>query len=72
MNKLLSLFEFILLIIFIDGINGGCRIQERNTCETICQWNKTNQNYECNLRAIVILPKMETVEASLPRVCYNE
>lgn len=57
-----------LLVALLGGGECGCRIQERNSCETICQWNATHNNYECTLRAIVILPKMESVEASLPRV----
>lgn len=63
-----ELMVILVLIALLGRIECGCRVQERNKCETICQWNSTLQDYECNLRAIVILPKMDKVEASLPRV----
>lgn len=52
-------------------VDCGCRVQERNTCETICQWNATTKNHDCTLRAIVILPKANDVETSLSRVSYS-
>lgn len=68
-RRMSGLVVVILVLIALCGrIECGCRVQERNKCETICQWNSTLQDYECNLRAIVILPKMDKVEASLPRV----
>lgn len=66
-----KLMLLVALFRFVQFAESGCRIQERNSCETICQWNSTEQKYECNLRAIVILPKMDKVEASLPRVNNN-
>lgn len=64
----LLLFIVILLISSIEQVHCGCRMQDRNPCETICQWNATRSANDCTLRVIVILPKMDTVEASLPRV----
>lgn len=58
----------ITLVASVEFVVGGCREQERNSCEIICQTNTTTNRTECNLRAIVILPKMDKVEASLPRV----
>lgn len=52
----------------IQFVHCGCRMQDRNPCEAICQWNATRKSNDCNLRVIVILPKKDTVEASLPRV----
>lgn len=62
-----------ILVVLLVGVppfvKCGCRIQNpRDPCETVCQWNATRKNYDCNLRAIVILPKMAEVEASLSRV----
>lgn len=63
------LFTFaIILVASVEFVIGGCREQERNTCEIMCQMNTKTKRTECNLRAIVILPKMDKVEASLPRV----
>lgn len=64
----LLLFAIVLSISSIQPVHCGCRMQDRNPCETVCQWNATLKSYNCTLRVIVILPKMETVEASLPRV----
>lgn len=61
-------FVVVLLSLSIRFVESGCRMQERNPCETICQWNATRNSYDCTLRVIVILPEMDTVEASLPRV----
>lgn len=75
MNTVCRMSELVAVILVLIALCGriecGCRVQERNKCETICQWNSTLQDYECNLRAIVILPKMDKVEASLPRVSIN-
>lgn len=71
-TRSLSIVVVTLLICLIDIVECGCRIQERNQCETVCQWNSTTQNYDCNLRAIIILPKMDKVEASLPRVSVKQ
>lgn len=62
------LFAVILLTSLIRLAQCGCRMQDRNPCETVCQWNATRNDYECVLRVIVILPRKESVEASLPRV----
>lgn len=62
------LFAAILLISSVRLVQGGCRMQDRNPCETVCQWNATRNDYECVLRVIVILPKKDSVEASLQRV----
>lgn len=62
------LFVAILLTTSIRLAHGGCRVQDRNPCETVCQWNATRNDYECELRVIVILPRKDSVEASLPRV----
>lgn len=62
------LFIIVLLTSSIQLIQCGCRIQDRNPCETVCQWNATRNSYDCVLRVIVILPKKDSVEASLPRV----
>lgn len=60
------LFVLIAMQIFLGKYaDAGCRTQERNKCEIICKHNSTD---DCTLRAIVILPKMDKVEASLPRV----
>lgn len=64
----LLLIAIVLLTSSIQLVHCGCRMQERNPCETICQYNATRKSYDCTLRVIVILPKMDTVEASLPRV----
>lgn len=64
----LLLFALASLTSSIQMAECGCRMQERNTCETICQWNATRNSYDCTLRVIVILPKKDTVEASLSRV----
>lgn len=64
----LLLFIIILSISSIERVHCGCRMQDRNPCETICQWNATRKANDCTLRVIVILPKKDTVEASLPRV----
>lgn len=62
----------VLLSSSIQLVQSGCRpLQERNPCETICQWNATRKSYDCTLRVIVILPEKDTVEASLPRVIIN-
>lgn len=52
----------------IKWISAGCRPQVSNKCEAICQRNSTLKTDVCTLRAIVILPNMTRVEASLPRV----
>lgn len=62
------LFAVILLISSFQLVQCGCRMQDRNPCETVCQWNATRNDYECVLRVIVILPKQDSVEASLSRV----
>lgn len=62
------LLALALLTLSIRLAECGCRMQDRNPCETVCQWNATRNDYECELRVIVILPKKDTVEASLPRV----
>lgn len=67
-TKQLLLFAIVLSTSSIQLVQCGCRMQERNPCETICQYNGTRKSYDCTLRVIVILPKMDTVEASLPRV----
>lgn len=54
----------------VKRVVGGCRMQDRNPCETVCQWNLTRKDYDCTLRAVVILPRMDKVEASLSRVCH--
>lgn len=64
----LLLLAIVLLTSSIQLVDCGCRMQERNPCETICQFNATRKSYDCTLRVIVILPKKDTVEASLPRV----
>lgn len=58
----------IILVASVEFVIGGCREQERNACEIVCQMNTTTKRTECNLRAIVILSKMDKVEASLSRV----
>lgn len=65
-----QLFFFVIILgcTSIERVQCGCRVQERNPCETVCQWNATRKSYDCQLRVIVILPKKDTVEASLPRV----
>lgn len=65
------LFAVILLTSSIRLAQCGCRMQDRNPCETVCQWNATRNDYECELRVIVILPEKDSVEASLPRVINN-
>lgn len=67
-RRQLLLFAIVLSISSVQLVHCGCRMQDRNPCETICQWNVTRNSYNCTLRVIVILPKMDTVEASLPRV----
>lgn len=62
------LFIVVLLTSSIQLVQCGCRMQDRNPCETVCQWNATRNSYDCVLRVIVILPKKDSVEASLPRV----
>lgn len=54
----------------VEYVAGGCRMQERNPCETVCQWNVERRDYDCVLRAVVILPKTDEIEASLPRVFF--
>lgn len=56
----------IISVTSIEFAWGNCREQTRNTCEIMCPRNSTNK--DCNLRAVVILPQMDTVEASLPKV----
>lgn len=65
------LFAVILLTSSIQLAHCGCRMQDRNPCEKVCQWNATRNDYDCVLRVIVILPKKDSVEASLPRVINN-
>lgn len=62
------LMGILLMAISVERVDAGCRMQERNPCETVCQWNAERQDYDCVLRAVVILPKTDDVEASLPRV----
>lgn len=64
----LLLFVIVLLSTSVERVQCGCRMQDRNPCETVCQRNSTRNGYDCTLRVIVILPKKDTVEASLPRV----
>ncbi|XP_031626434.1 atrial natriuretic peptide receptor 1-like isoform X1 [Contarinia nasturtii] len=64
----LLLLSVVLSISSIQLVQCGCRMQDRNPCETVCQWNVTRNSYNCTLRVIVILPKKDSVEASLPRV----
>lgn len=67
-------FDYLLLIALfgsqclLPSVESGCRVQERNACETICQYNSTTKGHDCILRAIVILPKTNDVETSLSRV----
>lgn len=53
---------------YIVPVYGGCRDQERVECEQICIFNSTTNKHNCNLRAVVILPRNTTLEASLPKV----
>lgn len=46
----------------------GCRDQERDDCETVCMQSTINKEYNCTLRAVVILPKSTAFETSLPKV----
>lgn len=59
---------FVLVAASVERVAGGCRMQARNPCESLCQWNAERQQHHCELRAVVILPKTNDVEASLPRV----
>lgn len=52
-------------------VEGGCRDQERVQCESVCHWNSTSNQHDCNLRAVLILPSNLTYEASLTKVFYN-
>lgn len=71
-----EVFSFILLLPtllllvnwFIPMVDGGCREQEHDVCETVCKWNASIKENICYLRAAVILPSNTDVEASLPRV----
>lgn len=64
------LIGILLMATSVERVVGGCRMQERNPCETVCQWNAERRDYDCVLRAVVILPKTDDVEASLPRVLF--
>lgn len=64
----LLLFIVVLLTSSIQMVHSGCRIQDRNACENVCQWNVTRKSYDCVLRVIVILTKEDKVETSLNRV----
>lgn len=50
------------------NVEGGCRPQEREKCESLCQ--VVNHKRICELRASVILPYSELIEASMPRVSF--
>lgn len=69
-NKSTTMFVVLLVVAVnqLASVDAGCRNQEHHACETVCRLNRTTQQHECSLRAIVILPKTTKVEASLPRV----
>lgn len=62
------LYLLVLLVIKSSLVSGGCRDQERDQCETVCIMNATTNQYNCNLRAVVILPNNTQFESSLPKV----
>ena len=48
-------------------VSCGCRKQEENSCEAICQKNNAGK-LSCEIRGALILPNLASIEASLPRV----
>lgn len=57
----------IFIAIAIEAVKCGCRKQKINDCESICRINEAGK-YGCELRGAVILPDLNTIEASMPRV----
>lgn len=62
------LYLLVLLALKCSLVSSGCRDQERDQCETVCIMNATTNQYNCNLRAVVILPNNTQFESSLPKV----
>lgn len=62
------IFIALLAIDLLSFVRGGCRNQERVECETVCHWNASANQHDCNLRAVLILPSNLTYEASLRKV----
>lgn len=64
----------IFLVLFsvnlVSLVYGGCRDQERVECETVCHWNASSGQHNCNLRAVLILPSNLSYEASLTKVSF--
>lgn len=58
---------FLLVSCCVCFVSCGCREQERNACESICQ-KASNGSMVCELRGAIILPISPEIEASLPRV----
>ncbi len=65
------LFTVLLFTDLVSFVYGGCRDQERVECETVCQWNATSNQHNCNLRAVLILPSNLSYEASLTKVIFT-
>lgn len=56
-------FIFVILLCSPNTVEGGCRDQESQACEAIC-----NSDGFCEIRIIVLLPNTTDIEPSLPRV----
>lgn len=44
-----------IVLLYVDSLSfvcGGCRDQERVECETVCHWNASSNQHDCNLRAV--------------------
>lgn len=62
---LMKVFTVMLCCVWL--VSCGCRQQEENACEAICQKNNAGK-LSCEIRGALILPNLPTIEASLPRV----
>lgn len=64
------IFIALLSVNLLSFVYGGCRDQERVECETVCHWNASSGQHNCNLRAVLILPSNLSYEASLIKVSF--
>lgn len=64
---------FIIILMYLSSlniVNCGCRNQKADDCEIICDYRNTSGilKRECELRLIVILPKSNSTDTTLPKV----
>lgn len=69
----LKLSVFIIILMYLSSlniVNCGCRNQKADDCEIICDYRNNSGilKRECELRLIVILPKSNSTDTTLPKV----